>query len=327
MTTKFRWGILGAGGIARKFVTGVKALADHEVIAVGSRQQSTADKFADEYSIPHRHASYEALATDPEVDAIYVATPHPMHKENTLTALRSGKHVLCEKPFTINAAEAQVIIDEARQRKLFLMEAMWTRFIPLVAEVRRLVADGAIGAVRMISADFGYRTNFRAESRAFDPALGGGALLDVGVYPISLASMLLGTPDRIVAMAELGKTGVDEQSAFILGYPGGQLAVLHTAVRTNTPQDAVIMGETGMIRIHPPFWIPKTMTLKVAGKDAQQVEIPYEANGYNYEAVEVANCVRAGKLESDVMPLDESLAIMQTMDAIRAQWGMKYPME
>jgi predicted dehydrogenase len=327
MTTKFRWGILGAGGIARKFVKGVQALPDHDVIAVGSRQQETADKFADEFAIPHRHAGYDALAADAEVDAIYVATPHPMHKENTLTALRAGKAVLCEKPFTINAAETQELIAEARARKLFLMEAMWTRFIPLMVEVRRLIADGAIGPIRMITADFGYRAGFRPESRAFDPALGGGALLDVGVYPISFASMLLGTPDRIASMAELGQTGVDEQSAFILGYPGGQLAVLSTAVRTSTPQDAVIMGETGRIRIHPPFWIPKKLTLTVSGKEDEEMEIPYEANGYNYEAAEVANCVRAGKLESDVMPLDESLAIMQTMDAIRAQWGMKYPME
>jgi predicted dehydrogenase len=327
MRTKFRWGILGAGAIARKFVTGVKALADHEVVAVGSRQQETADKFANEFAIPHRHAGYDRLVADPEVDAIYVATPHPMHKENTLMALRTGKHVLCEKPFTINAAETQELIAEARQRRLFLMEAMWTRFVPLLVEVRRRIAEGAIGQVRMVSADFGYRSSFRADSRGFDPALGGGALLDVGVYPISLASMLLGTPDRIVGLAELGSTGVDEQSAFVLGYPGGQLAVLSTAIRTTTPQDAVIMGEEGMIRIQPPFWIPKKMTLSVAGKSPQEIEVPYEANGYNYEAAEVANCVRAGKLESDVMPLDESLTIMQTMDAIRAQWGMKYPME
>ncbi len=150
---------------------------------------------------------------------------------------------------------------------------------------------------------------------------------DVGIYPLSLAAMFLGTPDRIASLAELGQTGVDEQSAFILGYPQGQLAVLSTAVRTNTPQDAVIMGENGMIRIHPPFWIPKRMTLTVAGQPAQEIELPYTANGYNYEAAEVANCVRAGKLESEIMPLDESLSIMQTMDAIRAQWGMKYPME
>jgi predicted dehydrogenase len=327
MTVQFRWGILGAGNIARKFVTGVKALADHTVVAVGSRQQATADKFADEFGIAHRHASYEALAADPEVDAIYVATPHPMHKENTLTALRAGKPVLCEKPFTINAAETQALIAEARQRQLFLMEAMWTRFIPVVREAHRLIKDGAIGQVRMVSADFGYRAGFNAQSRAFDPALGGGALLDVGIYPLSLASMILGAPDRIAGLAELGQTGVDEQAAFILGYPQGQLAVLSTAVRTNTPHDAVIMGETGMIRIHPPFWIPKKMTLTVAGKGAQEIEIPYTANGYNYEAAEVAACVRAGQLESAIMPLDESLAIMQTMDAIRAQWGLKYPME
>jgi predicted dehydrogenase len=327
MSAKFRWGILGAGNIARKFVTGVQALADHEVVAVGSRTQVTADKFADDFGIPHRHASYAALAADPEVDAIYVATPHPMHKENTLTCLAGGKAVLCEKPFTINAVEAAEIIAAARQHNLFLMEAMWTRFIPLISEVRRLVADGAIGEVRMISADFGYRTGFNPASRAFDPVLGGGALLDVGIYPLSLASMLLGTPDRIAGLAELGQTGVDEQSAFVLGYPGGQLAVLSTAVRTNTPHDAVIMGTDGMIRIHPPFWIPKTMTLKGAGKKAQVIEIPYTANGYNYEAAEVVDCVRAGKLESTVMPLDESLALMQTMDAIRAQWGLKYPME
>lgn len=326
MTNKFRWGILGAGSIARKFVTGVKALDDHEVIAVGSRQQATADKFADEFAIPHRHASYEALAADPEVDAIYVATPHPMHKENTLLSLRGGKAVLCEKPFTINAAETQEIIAEAHQRKIFLMEAMWTRYIPIVQEAHRLVKEGAIGAVRMVTADFGYRAGFRPESRTFDPALGGGALLDVGIYPLSFAAMFLGTPDRISSLANLGQTGVDEESAFILGYPTGAMAVLYTAVRTNTPQDAVIMGENGMIRIHPPFWIPKKLTLTVAGK-AQEIEIPYVANGYNYEAVEVANCVRAGKLESAIMPLDESLSIMQTMDAIRAQWNMKYPME
>ncbi|CAN5582526.1 Gfo/Idh/MocA family oxidoreductase [soil metagenome] len=326
MTDKFRWGILGAGSIARKFVTGVKALDDHQVLAVGSRQQATADKFADEFDIPHRHASYEALVADPEVDAIYVATPHPMHKENTLLSLRGGKAVLCEKPFTINAAETQEIIAEARQRKIFLMEAMWTRYIPIIQEAHRLVKEGAIGAVRMVTADFGYRAGFRPESRAFDPALGGGALLDVGIYPLSLAAMFLGTPDRISSLANLGQTGVDEESAFILGYPTGAMAILYTAVRTNTPQDAVIMGENGMIRIHPPFWIPKKLTLTVAGK-AQEIEMPYVANGYNYEAAEVANCVRAGKLESAIMPLDESLSIMQTMDAIRAQWNMKYPME
>ncbi len=327
MTDKIRWGILGTGNIARKFATGLAALDDADLVAVGSRSQAAADAFAGEFSIPKRHAGYGALAADPAVDVIYIATPHSLHKDNMLLCLQAGKAVLCEKPFTINAEEAQAAITAARSRGLFLMEAMWTRYLPLMAEVRRLIAVGAIGEVRMVAADFGYRAPFNAERRTFNPELGGGALLDVGVYPISLASMLLGAPERIASMAELGETGVDEQSAMVLGYPGGQLAVLYTAVRTTTPQDATIMGTDGFIRIHSQWWVPKAMTLHQAGKAPKRIELPFTGNGYNYEAAEVHNCLRAGKLESEIMPLDETLAIMQTMDRIRAQWGMRYPME
>ena len=190
-------------------------------MAVGSRTQAAADRFADEFGIPRRHASYADLAADPQVDAIYVATPHAFHRENTLLCLQNGKHVICEKPFAINAAEARTMIDTARANKLFLMEAMWTRFLPIMGEVRRLIADGAIGPMRMVQADFGFRAAFNPVHRLFDPALGGGALLDVGVYPLSLASMLLGRPDRITAVAELGATGIDEQTGIVLGYPRG----------------------------------------------------------------------------------------------------------
>ncbi len=207
------------------------------------------------------------------------------------------------------------------------MEAMWTRYIPLIVELKRLVDAGVIGDIRMITADFGYRAGFDAERRTFNPALGGGALLDVGIYPLSLASMLLGKEDRIASLAELGQTGVDEQSAMILGYPGGQLAVLHTAVRTTSPHEAIIMGTDGWIRIHTPWWVPTAMTIHKPGQDARAVKIPFEGNGYNYEADEVHRCLRSGLLESDVMPLNETLALMETMDAIRAQWGMRYPME
>lgn len=327
MKDKVRWGILGTGNIARKFATGLSVLDDATLVAVGSRTKASADTFADQFSIPHRHSSYGDLVGDPEVDVIYIATPHSLHKRNMLLCLQAGKAVLCEKPFTINAGEAQAAINAARSRRLFLMEAMWTRYLPIMVEVRRLIAEGAIGEVRMVAADFGYRAAFDPERRTFNPALGGGALLDVGVYPISLASMLLGAPDRIASLAELGQTGVDEQSAMVLGYPGGQLAVLYTAVRTNTPQDATIMGTEGFIRIHSQWWVPKAMTLHQAGKEPQLIEMPLTGNGYNYEAAEVHACLRAGKLESDVMPLDETLAIMQTMDRIRAQWGMRYPME
>ena len=327
MTKVFRWGILGPGNIAAKFATGVAALADQEVVAVGSRTQASADRFADRFSIRRRHTGYEALAADPEVDAIYVATPHNFHREHTILALRHGKHVLCEKPFAINAAEAQEMVDVAREAGLFLMEAMWSRFLPIIVEARRLIADGAIGAVQMIQADFGFRASFNPASRLFDPALGGGALLDVGVYPVSLATLLLGEPDRIAAVAALGATGIDENTGMLLGYPGGEVALLATTVRASTLQEAIILGSAGSIRLHSPWWVGNTLTLQRAGDDAEVVARPFIANGYSHEAMEVADCVRAGRLESKTMPLNESLLVMRIMDAVRAQLGMKYPME
>lgn len=327
MNTRFRWGILGPGNIAAKFAAGVAALDDQEVIAVGSRTQASADRFADRFDIPRRHVGYEALVADPNVDAIYVATPHSFHHDHTLLALRHGKHVLCEKPFAINAAQAQAMVDEARRQKLFLMEAMWSRFLPIIGEVRRLIADGAVGQVQMIQADFGFRASFNPASRLFDPALGGGALLDVGVYPISLAMMVLGQPDRIAALAALGATGIDENTGILLGFPGGEVALLATTIRATTLQEAILLGGNGSIRLHTPWWVGDTLTLQRAGHDPEVIRRPYLANGYSHEAHEVAACVRAGKLESDVMPLDESVRIMSVMDEIRAQLGMKYPME
>lgn len=327
MTEILRWGILGTGNIASKFAMGLQALPTAKLVAVGSRSQASADAFGEKYNVPHRHASYEALAADPDVDAIYIGTPHNLHHANMLLGLNYDKAVLCEKPFTINAAQAKEAIDLARARGLFLMEAVWNRFMPLTAELRRLLAEGVIGEVRMISADFAFRTSFNPTSRAFDPNLGGGGLLDVGVYPINLASMILGTPDRIVSLAELGETGVDEQAAMVLGYPGGQLAVLSTGIRTRSPQEATIMGTNGLIRMPPLWWYPTTLIIDRPNRPPETVKIPYEGNGYNYEADEVHRCLRAGKIESDIMPLDETLAIMQTMDTIRSQWGLKYPME
>ena len=327
MTDVFRWGILGPGNIAAKFAAGVAALADQEVVAAGSRTQASADRFADRFDIRRRHVGYEALVADPEVDAIYVATPHNFHREHTLLALRHGKHVLCEKPFAINAAEAQEMVDAARAAGLFLMEAMWSRFLPIIVEARRLIADGAIGAVQMIQADFGFRASFNPASRLFDPALGGGALLDVGVYPVSLATMLLGEPDRIAAVAALGATGIDENTGMLFGYPGGEVALLATTVRASTLQEAIILGSNGSIRLHSPWWVGNTLTLQRAGHDAEVIVRPFIANGYSHEAMEVADCVRAGKLESEVMSLDESLRVMRLLDTVRAQLGMKYPME
>ena len=327
MYEKIRWGIIGTGNIAKLFAHGLSALPDAELVAVGSRSQASADAFGDQFAIPRRHASYAALAEDSGVDAIYVATPHPLHKENTLQALRAGKAVLTEKPFTINAQEAREVIQFAREQRLFLMEAMWTRFIPAMVRVRELLAQGVIGEPHMLTADFGFRTGFNPEGRLFNPQLGGGALLDVGVYCVSLASMIFGKPERITSMAHLGETRVDERAAMILGYPGGQLALLSTAIRTNTPMEAIISGSEGQIRIPPLFWKPTHVSVTVHGKEKTEIEMPLVGNGYNYQAAEVARCLREGQTESPVMPLDETLSIVEMMDTIRAQWGLKYPME
>ncbi|HNP73172.1 MAG TPA: Gfo/Idh/MocA family oxidoreductase [Kouleothrix sp.] len=322
-----RWGILGTGNIAAQFARGLAELDDATLVAVGSRTPEAAAAFGQRFGAARAHGSYAALANDPDVDAIYVATPHPFHKDNTLLCLSAGKAVLCEKPFAINAGEAAEMIASARARGVFLMEAMWTRFLPHMVRLRELLAAGVIGEVRMLQADFGFRTGFDPRGRLFDPALGGGALLDVGIYPASLASMVFGAPERIAGMAHLGATGVDEQSAMIFGYAGGQLALLSQATRTNTPHEALLLGTAGRIRVHGSWWKAASMTLSLDGQPDERIDTPSVGNGYNYEAAEVGRCLRAGLAESATMPLDETLAIMRTLDEVRAQWGLRYPGE
>jgi len=327
MAEPIRWGIVGTGRIAQFFARGLSILPDAQLVAVGSRTKDAADKFAGMFSIPRRHPSYADLANDPEVDAVYIATPHNLHKENTIMCLRAGKAVICEKPFAINTREAEEMIRVARETGRFLMEAMWTRFLPVLVKVRELLAQGAIGEVRMVEADFGFRTDFNPKGRLFDPELGGGGLLDVGIYPISLAWMIFGKPKHITSTAHLGQTGVDEQMAVLLSYDQGQIAICSAATRTNTVQEAYIYGTDGYIKLHSQWWKGERLTMAQSGKDLQVIDLPLEGNGYNYEAAEVMRCVRAGKLESDTISLDETLAIMGTLDQIRAQWGLKYPME
>jgi len=326
MADRIRWGVLGPGAIARSFANGLKALPDADLVAVGSRSQERADKFGDEFDVPRRHAGYQDLAADPDVDAIYVAVPHSGHMECTILCLEAGKAVLCEKPFAINAKQAGAMIDAARSKSVFLMEAMWTRFLPVMGKVREWLAEGAIGDVHIATADFGFGAGFNIESRLFNPELGGGALLDVGVYTVAFASMVFGgRPERIASMAQMCESGVDERAAMIFGYDAGRLAVLTTAICTNTPQTALILGSQGSIEL-PRFWGGTQAVLRAGGEE-QRVELPFEANGYEYQAREVMDRLREGKLESDVIPLGESLAIMQTMDAVREQWGLTYPME
>ena len=325
--SKMRWGILGCGRIATTFATGLQSVPDAELIAVGSRSQEKADTFGAEFHVPHCHGSYASLANDPDVDVIYVATPHPMHADDSLLCLAAGKAVLCEKPFTVNAAQAEKVIDFAREKRLFLLEAHWTRFLPLMAEMQTRVQMGEIGELRMLQTDFGFRAGFDPAGRLFDPALGGGALLDIGCYCISLASMLFGKPTHISGLAHLGETGVDEQCAITLSYPRGELALLSAAIRTNTQHEAIIVGTSGRIKIHSPWWKPTVMTLWRDGKATEEISVPFEGNGFNYEAMETMERIKEDKLESAILPLNETLEIMRTMDTLRAQWGLKYPME
>lgn len=323
---KIRWGILSTGGIAKVVTEAIQFLDDAEVVAVGSRTAEAAEEFGNQYNIPHRHASYAALANDPDVDVIYIATPHNFHKDNALLALAGHKAVLLEKPFTVNAAEAAEVINFAREKRLFVMEAMWTRFIPLIARLREMLAAGIIGDIRMVQADCSIRIPFNPKSRMFDLELAGGALLDSGIYPFSMASMILGKPQNMVSQAFIGESGADEQAAAVLKYPGGQLAILSTAIRTAGPQELTIRGTDGYIKITG--WQRATkLTITRPGQPDETVETGYDGNGKNYQVAEVMRCMRAGLLESPVMSLDETLDIMATLDAVRAPWGLKYPGE
>ncbi len=358
MNPKIRWGILSTGSIADSFVRGLRFCPDAEITAVGSRTAAAADRFGARHGIPRRHPSYEALAADPNVDIVYIGTPHNLHCPNTLMCLEAGKPVLCEKPFALNAGQAERMIAAARSRRLFLMEAMWMRFIPAIRELRRLLADGVIGDVRMLEADFGFPAPFDPHGRLFDPALGGGALLDLGIYPISLAFWLFGPPSRVESLAVLGRTGVDEKSAALFGYENGRLAVLHFTLAADAPSGAVVMGTHGRIHVHPPIYRPERLSLVLknlsgpaskprpdwlrrlgrlslpaplrkaaAGHRDRPLAFPIRGNGYNYEAQEVMRCLRDGRLESADIPLDETLDIMRTLDRVRAPWGLKYPGE
>jgi predicted dehydrogenase len=327
MQTVTHWGILGTGAIAKKFAEALQMLPDASLVAIGSRSRENAIAFGQQFNVTFRHDSYEDLVNNPAVDAVYIATPHSLHHENALAALNAGKPVLCEKPFAINAAQTAEIIKTAREKKLLLMEAMWTRFLPCFTRLRKLLKENVIGEVRMLAADFGFRAESEGRGRLFNPSLGGGALLDIGVYPISLASMIFGKPQHLSGLAHIGRSGVDKQDGIVLSYPRGQMAILHSSIEVSTFHEAAIMGTQGRIKIHSSWWKATAMTVMRENNKNDFIECPFAGNGYQFEAAEFMNCLRRKKLESEVMPLDETLAIMKTMDCLREQWGLKFPME
>jgi dihydrodiol dehydrogenase / D-xylose 1-dehydrogenase (NADP) len=327
MSEAIRWGILGAGRIARKFAASLRELPEAELVAVGSRSAERAQALAEEFAVPHRHDTYEALAQNPAIQVVYVATRHPAHLEAMRWCLLAGKPVLCEKPFTLNAAEAEEAIARARARRVFLMEAMWTRFFPAMERVREWVCQGRIGEPRLLQGNFGFLNDWKPAGRHLNLALGGGALLDVGVYLVSLSSAFFGPPESMASEAVLGSTGVDESCGLVLRHRGGGLSVLAAAIRTDTRKDVVLHGTEGRIEIDPPFWKPAVVKLFPLRGEPERVELPFPNFGYQFEAAHVMRCLREGRTESPTMPLEETLSIMRTLDAARAPWGLKYPGE
>lgn len=323
---KVRWGILSTGRIAHALARAIQGVANAELVAVGSRSQESADSFGAHYNIPHRHATYEALANNPDVDIIYIATPHSHHYENLKLCLNAGKHVLCEKAFTINAHQAQEMADLAREKGLFLMEAMWTRFIPSIVQARQWIQEGVIGDIKRVYADLSAQLEYNLEGRIYNPLLGGGALLDVGVYPVSFSQMLLGTPERIQSEMYRAETGVDELNAMLFSYPSrGAVAHLSAGVRFNGTKEATILGDKGYIRFHAPFHHSPRLTLQLNHASPTTHEFPVRINGYEYEVEECNACILAGKQESDIMPLKDTITVMQLMDTLRQTWGIRYP--
>ncbi len=316
VTRVLRWGIIGTGSIARTFARDLALTGVGVVSAVGSRTQSSADAFASEHAVARSYGSYEQLVADAEVDVVYVATPHPMHYENATLALEHGKPVLVEKAFTMTSDEARRLVANAREKRLFLMEAMWTRFLPSIIEVRALVARGELGRVVSIEADHGQWFKSDPEFRLFNPALGGGAMLDLGVYPVSFASMVLGTPSRVTALTQPAFTGVDGSVAMVFGYENGAQAVLSCTSAARTPTRASISGTDARIEIGGSFYAPGPFTLVQRNGDEQRFEFESVGSGLHYEASEVARCIDEGVLESPSMPLDETISIMETMEQV-----------
>ncbi|MCU1362546.1 MAG: oxidoreductase protein [Acidimicrobiaceae bacterium] len=321
MNEPVRWGILGTGGIAHTFVSDLQFTPDGVAVAVGSRSQISADGFGDEFNIPRRYGSYSQLVQDDGVDAVYVATPHPMHFADASLALEHGKPVLVEKAFTMTGAQARDLIALARSRDLFLMEAMWTRFLPHMVALRESIRSGQLGEIVTLEADHGQWFPFDATFRLFAPELGGGALLDLGVYPVSFASMILGTPDRVLAMMEPTVTGVDGQTSMLFGYANGAQAVLTCTSSARTATRACVSGTEARIEIESDFYAPTSVSVISRTGERERVEFSTQGRGLHYEAQEVARCLREGLKESPSMPLEESVSIMETMDRVAGYLG------
>ena len=325
MTKKYKFGILGTGWIARKMANAFKHVDGATLYAVASRNQQSANSFAKEFKIEKAYGSYEAMLADPEVDVVYVATPHNLHHQNTLLCLDYGKHVLCEKPFAVNGREAREMIDKARAKKLFLMEAMWSRFLPHIIKAKEIVESGQLGKIKLLTADFCSKFDFNPNNRWFNLDLVGGSLLDIGIYPVFLALYIMGKPQRLSALAGIGQTGVDYNCSMTFGYPDESIAVLHSSTIVSSGVNAAIYGENGSIVFDNWWFCPANFKVIDNKGKTKKYKIKSVGNGYNYEVDEVIRCLNNGQTQSENMSWQASLDLIDILDEIRKQGKIVYP--
>ena len=330
MSKEFKWGIISPGRIAHTFAKALKAVPNATIHAVASSSQERADAFAKEYKVPHAYDDYAALVANPDVDAVYIASLHMQHYGHTKLALEAGKPVLCEKPFTVNAKETKELLDLAAEKKLFLMEAVWTRYLPIYKTVRKWLDKGRIGDVTLLQSSFGFNPGRDERGRLLNPDLAGGTLLDIGIYPITVSQWVMGAdPVSFNAHALIGSTGVDELLSVDLVYENDVVSQFTSTFLTNAENNFYIYGSKGHIRIEGPFWGATKATLVVDGKKKKSKtrKKSFDVNGFEYEIAEAMRCMKKGLLESPSMTHAQTLGTMELMDNIRAEIGLKYPFE
>lgn len=322
---KVKWGIISTGRIAKKFAEALKFVQNSELYAVASRTQESAQIFANEFEVPKAYSSYHELMKDPHVDVVYIGTPHNLHFQNTMDALDNGKHVLCEKPFAINYNEVSVMINKAREKNLFLMEALWSRFLPNIIKTKELIENGAIGKVKLVTAAFNILSQNGNDHRHFNKLLGGGTLLDIGIYNVFLSLFLLGKPQSVNSVAGIGETGVDTNLNITFKYDEDLISVMYSSFRAAAPIVAEIHGEKGKVILEHVYFCPGKVKVVLHNCDETIHDFNFIGNGYNYEAQEVVNCILNGETESKFMSFDDSIDLIKIMDEIRNQIGVHYP--
>lgn len=319
------WGILGTGNIANLFAQDLVHVDGAKLVAVGSRSQERAETFGNRFGIHHRHGNYERFAANPEINVVYIASPHSEHRAHAIQCLEAGKHVLCEKPFALNTKQTENMINAARSNKRFLMEAMWTYFLPAMVELRKLLAEGMIGDILGLSSDLGFVSTYDPKSRLYDPALGGGALLDMGIYAVTLVTMILGEPQQIKSQAKFAPSHVDTETKMIFKYADGVTANLFCSITENTNREVIIKGKKGQIKIAAPWWHAPKLIVSIDGQPDKIIAPPFAGTGLNYQAAHVVDCLRIGLLESESMSFERTLMNIRLLDQIRHQTGLVFP--